>query len=397
MTASNNLTLDEALDVIKKVAELTGREIELALAAIKWEEVDKKVAIATLPLLSQQLQKSRDYLIGQVKEMSTDDRELFLSSLLASQVIEKLKLVISILERGGSGLALHTAAKISYGAAQVASCWANCAFCPVFCGIASAASAVGVTTDIIAENKDQQDSDKLGQTVDAINAKVDRLEAKADFIMDLPGDPKDQPPIPQVPPGSKPVSLTDIERKLDFIMDLPPGGEVPATPPDSQPVSLTDLEKKLDVTKKFYKFEGSFTPTFQADKTLITIKTGIAVPTLTTGFIDLTGMRQHDVVTITTKLLEQTLIIVGKFPVLQDHWIIWRVKTFSGPQVYGIKHLQDFADILELPGDGVEILITQAASASDFDPKSLITIPYQFVIESITKPSFTVVSPPSTP
>ncbi len=396
MTTSNNLTLEEALDVIKKVVELAGQEIDLALATIKWEEAEKKVAIGTLPRLSLQLQKSRDDLIGQVKEMSPKDRELFLSSLLASQVIEKLKLVISILEKGGSGLALHTAAKISYGAAQVASCWANCAFCPVFCGIASAASVVGVTTDIIAENKDQQDSDKLGQTVDAINGKVDRLEAKADFIMDLPGDPKEQPPIPQVPPGSKPVSLTDIERKLDFIMDLPPGGKVPATPADSQPVSLTDLEKKLDVTKKFYKFEGSFTPTFQADKTLITIKTGITIPMLTTGFIDLTSMRQHDVVTITTKLLEQTWKLGGPIPLLEDHWIIWRVKTFSGPQADGIKHLQDFADILELPGDGVEILITQSASASDFDPKSLITIPYQFVVESIAKPVFTTVSPPST-
>jgi len=50
-----------------------------------------------------------------------------------------------------------------------------------------------------------------------------------------------------------------------------------------------------------------------------------------------------------------------------------------------------------LPGDGIEILIGQSASASNFDPTGLIEIPYQFVVESITKPEFTVISPPATP
>ena len=166
---------------------------------------------------------------------------------------------------------------------------------------------------------------------------------------------------------------------------------MPATPPDSQPVSLTDLEKKLDVTKKFYKFEGIFKPTFQADKILIAIKTGSGVPMLTTGFVDLRFMRNHDVVTITTKVLEELI------PLKLVNWIIWRVKTFTGQQADGIKHFQEFADVLELPGDGVEILIGQSASASNFDPADLIEIPYQFVVESITKPEFTVISPPATP
>jgi len=168
---------------------------------------------------------------------------------------------------------------------------------------------------------------------------------------------------------------------LDFIMDLPSGREVPTTPPDSQPVSLTDLEKKLDVTKKFYKFEGIFKPTFQADKILIAIKTGSGVPMLTTGFVDLRFMRNHDVVTITTKVLEELI------PLKLVNWIIWRVKTFTGQQ----------ADVLELPGDGIEILIGQSASASNFDPTGLIEIPYQFVVESITKPEFTIISPPAAP
>jgi len=112
---------------------------------------------------------------------------------------------------------------------------------------------------------------------------------------------------------------------------------------------------------------------------------------LTTGFIDLRFMRNYDVVTITTKLLEVTAAI------RVDNWIIWRVKTFTGQQADGIKHFQDFADILEVPGDGVEILMGQSASASDFDPKALIEIPYQFVVESITEPQFTVISPPAAP
>ena len=166
---------------------------------------------------------------------------------------------------------------------------------------------------------------------------------------------------------------------------------MPATPPDSQPVSLTDLEKKLDVTRKFYKFEGIFKPTFQADKILIAIKTGSGVPMLTTGFVDLRFMRNHDVVTIITKVLEEFI------PLKLVNWVIWRVKTFTGQQADGIKHFQEFADVLELPGDGVEILIGQSASASNFDPADLIEIPYQFVVESITKPEFTVISPPATP
>jgi hypothetical protein len=380
MSPSKKSPLDEALDVIAQVVELVDKKVGLTLATIKWEDPDKKAAIATLPELSRQLQRQRDDFIENVRKLSPKDQEFFLSALSASASVEKLKLVTSILEKGGSGLAEHTAAKISYGVAQGLGCFANCGLCIILCAGSALAEGAAVTLDIIAEHKDQQDGDRLEQ-------KVDEIEAKAAFIMDLP--PKQ--PIPQVPPDSKPVSLTDIERKLDFIMDLPAGREVPTTPQDSQPVSLTDLEKKLDVTKKFYKFEGIFKPTFQADKILITMKTGFGVPMLTTGFVDLRFMRNHDVVTITTKVLE---VVV---PMKVENWIIWRVKTFTGEQTDGIKHFQDFADVLELPGDGVEILIGQSASASDFDPTGLIEIPYQFVVESITEPQFMMVSPPAMP
>ena len=372
--------LDDALDIFRRVVELVDKKAGLTVATIRWEDPDKKAAIATLPELSRQLQKQRDDLIEIVRKAPREDQDFFLSALSASQSIEKLKLVISILEKGGSGLAEHTAAKISYGVAQGLACFANCGFCIGLCTGSAVAEGAAVALDIIAEHKDQQDGDRLEK-------KVDDIEAKAAFIMDLP--PKQ--PIPQVPPDSKPVSLTDIERKLDFIMDLPPGREVPTTPPDSLPVSLTDLEKKLDVTKKFYKFEGIFKPTFQADKILIAIKTGSGVPMLTTGFVDLRFMRNHDVVTITTKVLEELI------PLKLVNWIIWRVKTFTGQQADGIKHFQEFADVLELPGDGIEILIGQSASASNFDPTGLIEIPYQFVVESITKPEFTIISPPAAP
>jgi len=174
-----------------------------------------------------------------------------------------------------------------------------------------------------------------------------------------------------------------LDQKISYIMDLPAGGVIPVTPPDTQPVSLTALEKMLEVCKKFYKFEGSFTPTFEKDKRLIRIGPLVAssppIPILVTGFIDLGGMQEHDVVTITTKVLEPS-------PVAR--YVIWRVKTYTGPQSSGMKHFQDFADLLEVPGDGVEVLIAQSASSHNFDRAFLLTIPYQFLIESTVEPAF---------
>jgi hypothetical protein len=180
--------------------------------------------------------------------------------------------------------------------------------------------------------------------------------------------------------------LEVMDHKLSYIMDLPEGADIPETPPDTKPVSLTTLEKMLEVAKKFYKFEGTFVPTFEKDKQLIRmgpLETATMpvppVPLLVTGFIDLGGMQQNDVVTITTKVLE---------PTPTPRYVVWRVKTFTGVQVSGMKHFQDFADLLEVPGDGVEILIAQSASENAFNPSTLLSIPYQFLIESTTLPDF---------
>src|SRR5205085_3839043 len=157
-----------------------------------------------------------------------------------------------------------------------------------------------------------------------------------------------------------------LEQKIDYIMDLPDGVDVPPVPPNETPTSLTALRKMLEVAKKFYKFEGSFKPTFRKDKQLIRIGPlatstlpSPPVPILVTGLIDLGGMQNHEVVTITTKVLE---------PKPSPQYVIWRVKTFTGQQSSGVKHFQDFADLLEVPGDGVEILIAQSASSHNFDP-----------------------------
>jgi hypothetical protein len=217
------------------------------------------------------------------------------------------------------------------------------------------------------------------------------LEQKIDFIMDLP----DGGDVPSVPEDETPTSLTmvrklleGLEQKIDFIMDLPPGVDVPPVPKNETPTSLTMLRKLLEVAKKFYKFEGFFKPTFRKDKQLIRIGPlatstlpSPPVPILVTGLIDLSGMQNHDVVTITTKVLE---------PTPSPQYVIWRVKTFTGPQSSGIKHFQDFADLLEVPGDGVEVLIAQSASAHNFDPAFLLTIPYQFLVETTVLPDFNV-------
>src|SRR5437588_5798820 len=92
--------------------------------------------------------------------------------------------------------------------------------------------------------------------------------------MDLP----DGVDVPSVPVDEMPTSLTmvrklleGLEQKIDFIMDLSPGVAVPPVPAPEIPTSLTMLRKLLEVTKKFYKFEGSFKPSFRKDKQLIRI------------------------------------------------------------------------------------------------------------------------------
>ena len=150
----------------------------------------------------------------------------------------------------------------------------------------------------------------------------------------------------------------------------------------------------LEVCKKFYKFEGCFTPTFKKDKQLIRIGPTTTmpipnppIPLLVTGFIDLGAMQDNDVVTITTKVLEPPCSTPGGTGG-SPRYVIWRVKTFTGHQSSGMKHFQEFADLLEVPGDGVELLIAQSASSHNFDTAFLLTIPYQFLVESTIAPQF---------
>jgi hypothetical protein len=151
----------------------------------------------------------------------------------------------------------------------------------------------------------------------------------------------------------------------------------------------------LEVTIKFYKFEGCFTPTFQKDKQLITIGplafSPPPIPIKVTGFVDLSGMRCNDVVTITTKVLEPGCPSDSTTSPQGGTYKIWRTKVFCGAQqCEGLKHFVDFAGLLEVPGDGVQLLICQSASESSFHPGDLLTIPYQFLAESTTQPAFTV-------
>jgi hypothetical protein len=274
-------------------------------------------------------------------------------------------------------LLLHEIAKAAALAADIFEIWAPEVKPTWIRVVLTALKTVATAADIAAQICDDKE------------AKL--LEQKIDFIMDLP----DGVDVPSVPTDETPTSLTmvrelleGLQQKIDFIMDLSPGVAVPPVPAPEIPTSLTMLRKLLEVTKKFYKFEGFFTPTFRKDKQLIRIGPVATstlpsppVPILVTGLIDLSGMQNHDVVTITTKVLE---------PTPTPQYVIWRVKTFTGQQPSGIKHFQDFADLLEVPANGVEVLIAQSASAHNFDPKFLLTIPYQFLVETTVLPDFNV-------
>src|SRR5947209_8694515 len=302
-----------------------------------------------------------------IQSLPKKERDSYVSALEKSGVTTTAQFLTPALRSAGildNCLALAEAAKVAKTTADIFEVWSP-EMKPVWIKIViTALDGAALAADIAA----QICEDKHAQ----------ELEHKIDFIMDLP----DGADVPSVPADETPTSLTavrkllqDLEQKINFIMDLPPGVAVPPVPLDEKPTSLTTLRKLLEVTKKFYKFEGFFRPTFRKDKQLIRIGPlatstlpSPPVPILVTGLIDLSGMQNHDVVTITTKVLE---------PTPSPQYVIWRVKTFTGPQSSGIKHFQDFADLLEVPGDGVEILIAQSASSRNFDPAFLLTIPYQ--------------------
>jgi hypothetical protein len=378
--------------IVEELLELGAKEIDVVARRVQFEPEAQEAAVKILRGLAQAAKKAKLDFAKTIKGLPKKDRDAALSVLEKSGFVDVANLLIPLLRMGDATdpcFLLHEAAKYcGYVkdafeiSADVASDvpGANVPFDIV----AAVFLDAGYFFDLAAQFCDQSAAEKAEKALNDMEAAVIRLEEKIDFIMDLPAGT----PIPTVPPNTQPVSLTALSKKIDYIMDLPAGTPIPTVPPGTKPVSLTALEKMLEVAKKFYKFEGSFRPSFKKDKQLIRIgplATSMLpsppVPILVTGLIDLSGMQNHDVVTITTKVLE---------PTPSPQYVIWRVKTFTGPQSSGIKHFQDFADLLEVPGDGVEVLIAQSASSHNFDPAFLLTIPYQFLVETTVLPDFNV-------
>ena len=316
--------------------------------------------------LSQRLQKSKATLNQVFQDIPSKNRDDVDSKLMASGVIEIFNYLIPILEKGDLSdpcFNEHEVAKGLYSLANICSYWSDAGNPNWWTYIATASQTAGCVLDIVSQTCNQSEQEQWNEYVQA--------------------------------------QFTLIEGWLSWIMDLVPGESLPPTPEGSKPVSLTDLELKLDVTKKFYKFEGipsqlqagsvPFTPTFSKDKIRILIEQPYPIPygqptliaLLVTGFIDLSQMRDGDVVTITTRVGRLDVALTSPFA-----YSNWRVKTYTGQQMIGMKHFQDFADIQEIPADGVEVLICQSASADDF--KTSIQIPFWFVIESTTVPNYTV-------
>ena len=336
--------------IFEQFMDLVSKEIDVIATRVRYEPAAQAAIVGFLHGLSAAAQKSRVDFIAAVQALPAKDREEFLSSLEKSGVINIMNLLIPLGTSGDAwqdpGFFTHELSKTLYSAANISSWWAGYAgsLTPTALWLTIAASAA-----------------ETGATIADIASQVSAQNAS------------DQ-------------QAAIMTQKINYIMDLPDGVDVPTVPKDTKPVSLTTLEKMLEVCKKFYKFEGAFTPTFAKDKQLIRIGPLATsqlptppIPLLVTGFIDLSGMQNHDVVTITTKVLE---------PTPTPSYVIWRVKTFTGHQSSGMKHFQDFSDLLEVPGDGVEVLIAQSASSHNFDPNFLLTIPYQFLVESTVLPQF---------
>jgi hypothetical protein len=365
---------------LEEFLNLVPRKIDEVAKKFRSKPVERIQLAELLDGLSRIARQSASDFTKALRSAPKAKRDELLQALEKAGVTNTAKMLTTVSKTAGlldNCLALHEAAKAAALAADIFEIWAP-EVKPIWIRVVlTALKTVATAADIAAQICDDKE------------AKL--LEQKIDFIMDLP----DGVDVPSVPDDETPTSLTmvrklleELQQKIDFIMDLPPGVDVPPVPKNETPTSLTTLRKLLEVAKKFYKFEGFFRPTFRKDKQLIRIGPlatstlpSPPVPILVTGLINLGGMQNHDVVTITTKVLE---------PTPSPQYVIWRVKTFTGPQTSGIKHFQDFADLLEVPADGVEILIAQSASSHNFDPAFLLTIPYQFLVETTILPDFNV-------
>jgi hypothetical protein len=361
-------TVADTAKILEHFMELASREIDVIATRVKFEPAAQAAVVQILHGLSAASKTKTIEITTTIQGLSEKDREAVLSPLVKSGLVDTMNLLIPLLELGDAtdpGFLMQEAAKNLYALANMWS-WiagvndpgAN----PIVVMMACATEVIALQIDLSSQLSGQADDELMQETIQTMEQQI--------VLMD---------------------------QKISYIMDLPEGAVVPKTPPDTKPVSLTALEKMLEVCKKFYKFEGCFTPTFEKDKQLIRIgplaTVPIAtppIPLLVTGFIDLGAMQDNDVVTITTKVLEPPCSSkqpgTGGFP----RYVIWRVKTFTGHQSSGMKHFQEFADLLEVPGDGVELLIAQSASSHNFDKAFLLTIPYQFLVESTIEPQFSL-------
>jgi len=343
--------------ILERFMELASREIDVIATRVRFEPAAQATVVQILHGLSAAMKKTILDFAQTVQSLSEENRERLLSPLEKSGSVNTMNLLIPLLELGDAtdpGFLLHEAAKSLYAMANIID-WEASVFefdpfaTPLYIMAAQVLEMGALQLDLGSQLSGQADNELMQETIKA------------------------------------------MDQKISYIMDLPEGASIPTTPPDTKPVSLTALEKMLEVCKKFYKFEGCFTPTFEKDKQLIRIGPLAAsyppIPLLVTGFVDLGGMHDHDVVTITTKVLEPPCISATQQG-SGGSYVIWRVKTFTGHQHSGMKHFQEFADLLEVPGDGVELLIAQSASSHNFDRAFLLTIPYQFLVESTSEPQF---------
>jgi hypothetical protein len=367
-----------AKDIVTTLEEflnLVPGKIDRIAEKFRTKPIERIGVAELLDGLSETARQAASGFLKALRSLTNRERDEFLAAFERAGMVNTAKVLTTALKSSGimgNCLALHEAAKTLETAADFADILEQKS-------LALFLKSLALAADIAAQVCDDYDAQQQ--------------ERKINFIMDLPENWGWD--IPPVADDETPTSLTmvrklleGLQQKIDFIMDLPVGGTFPAVPLDETPTSLTTLRKLLEVAKKFYKFEGFFVPSFSKDKQLIRIGPLASTPTpnppipiLVTGFIDLSGMQDYDVVTITTKVLE---------PSPSPHYAIWRVKTFTGRQASGMKHFQDFADLLEVPGDGVEFLIAQSASAHNFDPGFLLTIPYQFLVETTVLPLFSV-------
>lgn len=147
-------------------------------------------------------------------------------------------------------------------------------------------------------------------------------------------------------------------------------------PPGVKPVSLTQIDKKLAGVKKiFVAAEGMFAAASARASRVVDVVAPPGGPPLPafdlSGWIDLSKMRSGDEVRVNIEIAVPS----------RGRLIAFNEATFVGVQAKGLKHFRDFADgVQAVVGTSARVTIRQPVSGNNY--RTPLNVAFQFVVEA---------------